>query len=83
MKKKNLYCLVDRDNQHVTLDLVRYNSVPVNGFAIDLDDNKWRSGSSDWQKIGETGKGQVRLVFDAGNFEQLKNALDVAQNFQR
>ena len=82
MKKKNLYCLVDNKNQHVTLDLIKIEDTS-GGIEIDLKDKKWRYGSNQWYKIGESKDGHVKLVFNIKNFEQLKYAFKVAQDFQR
>ena len=84
MEENNLFCLVDRDNQHVTLDLLGLGEISQK-LEIDLVKKVYKGPGYGWRKIGEesAGPGQLRFIFDKTNFFHLKKALEIAQDFQR
>ena len=83
MEIQNLYCLVDITKQHVTLELYKINELSVVP-EIDLENQTWKDPLWGLLKIGEnSGTSTVRFIFDSTNFEHVKKAFAVAQNFQR
>jgi len=84
MKENNLCCLVDQNNEHVTLDLLEFSELSQKP-EINLEVGTWKSQSCGWQKIGEGsgGRDQIRFIFDRTNLKHLKKAFEQAQNFQR
>jgi len=84
MKKKNLCCLVDRDNEHIILDLIKLSEISQE-LEINLEKGMWLSKNRGWTKIGEISAGadQIRFVFDRTNFKHLEKAFEIAQDFQR
>ena len=81
MKKKNLCLLRVRNHNYAHLDLIKIDDAPKE-LEIDLDNRKWKEVHC-WQNIGESGDGEIRLVFDWTNFEHIKKALEVTADFHR
>lgn len=83
MEMQDLYMLVDVNNQHVTLELRKINELSTI-VEIHLKNQTWKDPTLGLMKIGEDfGTGSVRFIFDSKNFEHLKKAFIVAQDFQR
>ena len=84
MHEENLCCLVDKGNLHVTLDLSQLGEIR-NKPEIDFINQTWKSHSKGLCKIGEDSGGidEIRFIFNVSNFEHLKKAFELAQNFQR
>lgn len=82
--EEDLACLVDVGNQHVTLDLMKILDLTQKP-EFDSKNQYWKNTKGDLIKIGKESGGadQIRFVFDHNNFEHLKRAIEISQNFQR
>jgi hypothetical protein len=79
---KNLYCLCDRNYEHILLDLFNVKDSPVK-LELDLEKGLWK-GEDCWNKIGYSkGGGIVRFVFDLTNLDHVRNAFEANGDFFR
>jgi len=83
MENDNLCFLVDSDNSHAVLDLLKFDQVSKLP-EIDWENQLWNDKKYGWLKIGEqSGTGHVRFIFDRTNYEHLQKAFEVVASFHR